>query len=157
MQLRSKDGFTLIELLVVVLIIGILAAVALPQYQVAVEKSKAMEALALQNSLVPAILAYYLEKGEYAGISLEKLDITFDKNLLQNFTFYFTTYDDGHLDMHMDRKGGGYAIISVFSSRGGRRTRIYCKPSKESALPICLSLGAASSCQLSKECNIIYN
>ena len=47
----NKKGFTLIELLVVVLIIGILAAIALPQYFKAVEKSRSTEALSIMGSL----------------------------------------------------------------------------------------------------------
>ncbi len=47
----NKQAFTLIELLVVVLIVGILAAVALPQYQKAVKKSRATEVWATMGTL----------------------------------------------------------------------------------------------------------
>ncbi len=67
-------GFTLIELLVVVLIIGILAAVALPQYQKAVEKTKAAQALILLKALVQASQSYYLTNGIYPS-NLEELDV----------------------------------------------------------------------------------
>ncbi len=53
--MNNKKGFTLIELLVVVLIIGILSAIALPQYSQAVEKSRAAEALSNIGSFKKAV------------------------------------------------------------------------------------------------------
>ncbi|WP_428048923.1 type IV pilin protein [Candidatus Avelusimicrobium caledoniensis] len=64
--MKNKQAFTLIELLVVVLIIGILAAVALPQYQKAVEKSKAAQAFAMIRTVAAAQEAYHMANGEYA-------------------------------------------------------------------------------------------
>jgi prepilin-type N-terminal cleavage/methylation domain-containing protein len=64
----NKRAFTLIELLVVVLIIGILAAVALPQYRKAVDRARLAEALTNLKSLSAAEEVYYLEHGNYGPI-----------------------------------------------------------------------------------------
>lgn len=74
--LMKTNGFTLIELLVVVLVIGILAAVAMPQYERAVEKSRVSEAVARTRAIWTAQQAYLMSNGSYAT-DLADLDLTF--------------------------------------------------------------------------------
>ncbi len=71
---KSKKGFTLIELLVVVLIIGILAAIAVPQYQKAVEKSRFTKTILYNDAIVKAQKTYFLANGHYAS-DINDLDI----------------------------------------------------------------------------------
>ncbi len=70
----GRRGFTLIELLVLVLIIGILAAIALPQYQKTIWKSRASEVKIFAKNLAEAQGMYRLLNGTYAQ-DFSKMDI----------------------------------------------------------------------------------
>jgi prepilin-type N-terminal cleavage/methylation domain-containing protein len=69
--IKSKKGFTLIELLVVVLIIGILAAIAVPQYFKVVEKGKVAEALQWVGTVQGAQESYLAQYGVYASVATD--------------------------------------------------------------------------------------
>ena len=117
-NIMGIGGFTLIELLVVVLIIGILSAIAFPQYEVAVEKSRVISLLPLIHSVDRAQYIFFLENTSYSG-TFEDLSIEMPAGgeVTKTGTIEMIKYDS-----------------FVCWLRGNES--VYCKPSKGNNLSI---------------------
>ena len=107
-NISRLGGFTLIELLVVVLIIGILAAMAMPQYFKAVERTRMAEAVTLMDSVAKAQRRKFLQTNHYAE-RFEGLDVS-PKGATGRF--YYTKGDP-----RTGRGGNGFQI-GMGSPRG---------------------------------------
>ena len=118
----EQRAFTLIELLVVVLIIGILAAIALPQYQKAVAKARGAEAISMIRSVVPAIEEYMLANNAFppswdvlsvSGAELSKYAKDNDTLTAGNYS-YILIY--GRLDVGpIEKKGPSFIWQSPYA------------------------------------------
>ena len=85
----NKRGFTLIEVLTVVVIIGILTALAMPEYQKAVERSRAAEAQQLLENLAKAEERFLMSNGAYTN-ELTDLDVVIPTST-NHFTLTLTS------------------------------------------------------------------
>ena len=94
---KKYGGFTLLEMLVVVLIIGILAAIALPQYKFAVAKSKYSTLKNITKSLKESVDRYYLVHNalpiQFSDLDID-LPITREKDSTSSFYIYFPGVDN---------------------------------------------------------------
>ena len=137
-----KRGFTFIELLIVVLIIGILAAVAVPQYKLAVAKSRTVEAITILKAITDAQEVYFLVNGTYTN-NLNELDISVGQSKYYTFscrekrtceTKTKLGYTLPRLQFHLKRKG-------VESARDFYLGKHWCEGYNEESEKICNTLG----------------
>ena len=117
----NKNAFTLVELLVVVLIIGILAAIAVPQYQKAVMKSRYATIKYLANSIAQAEQVYYLANNSYTD-NFEDLDIAMPSGKLNTSTNSNYIYDWGNCRIYTD---GTYAFALCINEKTNMGYQIY--------------------------------
>ncbi len=110
MKNRKNKGFTLIELMVVVIIVGILAAVAVPIYRANIKKAAASEGAALLGSVLTAEKVYYAENNTYTT-DKDDLDVEVAGN--KYFTDYTVSSADANGFTATTSGTGGAAGVTV--------------------------------------------
>ncbi|ACC98611.1 Type II secretion system subunit H, I [Elusimicrobium minutum Pei191] len=163
-RIKNK-GFTLIELLVVVLIIGILAAIALPQYQKTVRKSRTAEVLtlgrALRDSMNRTLLQDPVAFDNFDYIPeqyLELLDVQFPYPLIDGGTrqvfknFYEIEFspEDISFSIQWDELGNK---IRFTNNKAASPGAIYCYSRYQHSVSFCTMLGG-KNCAVGAECRI---
>ena len=122
---KNQKGFTLLELLIVIVILGVLAGLAVPVYQPAIEKARSQEALTCLSAARESMIRYFSINGTYVGATFATLD--YDPNLLvggQTVLFTYTIPATAAVSFTITAtRNGGVVVGTVSINQAGVLTK----------------------------------
>ncbi len=149
--MNKKSGFTLIELLTVVLIIGILTAVALPQYRRAIQRAETADALINLKTMFDAAKRYYSFRSQWptslTGLDVEFLDAS-TTGEVGDFKYSLGSNANGKYASTCrirDNSAANTYCLYAYYSLGGIRDVYTCKSNNERYNDLCDSMGKSTA------------
>ncbi|HEV7590648.1 MAG TPA: prepilin-type N-terminal cleavage/methylation domain-containing protein [Longimicrobium sp.] len=125
-HLRNSKGFTLIELMIVVVIIGILAALAIPRFTQASARAKEKEADGILKQVYTLQNAYYANNGTYASSSANLQTVGWDYNTTAGLKNYQAPAISGAFPLTMTKIAGQTGYCDRVIDSNGAITSVSC-------------------------------